>query len=702
MAVLEKMRKRMGWFISIIIAIALLAFIVNPEDLQRVMSMFSSKYDIGKLAGKTISQQEFSKRHDTYNRILGLTNANMDREEAEEMVNNVTWQSFIADHVLMPACEKAGIKVGEAEMIEMTKPGLDVSPVLMNEGAFLNENGELDSDRLQQFVQNIPYDESGQFQEYWNYLENNMHQDRMFTKYSVMLAKSAFSNNLQVRRAIADNNNAYDVDFILQPVSFEKDTSVSVSNAEIKKYYEQIKPSLKKVETRDAEIVVFNIDPSEKDVKAAKDDIDKLYEEFKTISNDDMKSFIERNSDTPYNNFYVKKGDLNEWSSILDEFAASNATGAFLEPQPYDNVFVAAKVLDVASRPDSVYLKYIPVPDEKTADSLMAVIKSSEEFSRIAANYIPAQRGVQPGNIGWVTEPVTYSQLPEEFMKAFTSKKGDMFKLESNGMYIIARVDNLTSPVRKAKVAVLSRQANASQETFSNVYAEASALKEGSKSTLEGFEKYALDNHLELIPADNILGGAKTISSYDKMNEVSRWIFEAKEGAISDIFTVDNKYYVVAGVKKIHPAGYAELSEFSDRIKEYLTMQKRVEKMAGELTEKVNGATTIEEASEKLVLPISSISDVTFSSLNAGAQTDPILIGHIAKAGADNNMKLVGPVKGSLGVAFFQIKDKKNGAFYTESDAQKKDEQNIYSILNVLPQVMCEDAGIEDQRYKFY
>ena len=112
MAVLEKMRKRMGVFISIVIALALLAFIVNPEDLQRVASMFSSKYDVGKIAGKSISHSEFSKRHDKYNRILGLTNQDLNKEEGSEMVNNVTWQSFIADEVLIPACEKAGVKVG--------------------------------------------------------------------------------------------------------------------------------------------------------------------------------------------------------------------------------------------------------------------------------------------------------------------------------------------------------------------------------------------------------------------------------------------------------------------------------------------------------------------------------------------------------------------------------------------------------------
>lgn len=702
MAVLEKMRKRMGVFISIVIALALLAFIVNPDDLQRVMSMFSSKYDVGKIAGKSISHQDFDKRRESYNRILGLTNPNMDREEETEMVNNVTWQSFIADNVLIPACEKAGIKVGEEEMVQMTKNGLDVSPVLLSEGAFINENGMLDEERLQQFVQNIQYDESGQYNDYWNYLQNNMLQDRMFTKYSVMLAKSAYSNNLQVRRDIADNNNSFDVDFILQPIPFTPDSTVKVSNAEIKEYYEQIKPSLKKVETRDAEIVVFDIAPSEKDIAAAKADIEKLYAEFTALPDAEIKNFIERNSDTPFNDFYVKNGELREWSAILDDFVSANSKGALLEPQPYDNIFVSAKILDVAQRPDSVYLKYIPVSEEKTADSLMSAIKTSEEFSSVAALYVPQQRGVEPGTIGWVNEAVTYAQLPAEFMKAFTSKKGDMFKVESNGAYIIVRVDNVTSPVRKAKVAVLSRQSSASQETFSNVYAEAGKLKDGAKAGMAAFEKYALDNHLNLIPVDNIVGGAKTMGSYDKMSEVSRWVFEAKEGNISDVFTIDNKYYVIAALKKIHPAGYAEMSEFSTQIKEFLNMKKRVAKMAEETKAKLEGVESIEAASEKLALPVSSVNDVTFSSLSAGNQTDPILIGYISKAGAENNRGLVGPVKGSLGVAYFQIKDAKNGAFYTESDAQKKNEQKIYSILNVLPQVMSDDAGIEDQRYKFY
>ena len=296
MAVLEKMRKKMGVFISIVIAIALLAFIVNPDDLQRVMSMFSSKYDVGKIAGKSINQQEFSKRVEYYNGIAKLTGQTGNSEEESERANNEAWNSYIADNVLIPACEKAGIKIGDGEVEDMCG-GVDISPVLRNEAAFMDDNGLFSKDQFQNFIQSIDGDETGQLAAYWDYLENNMMQERMFTKYAAMIAKGTVANKLQIRREIAENNNSYDVDFVIAPMSYERDTTVKVSNEEIKKYYEQIRPALKKFETRDGEVVVLPIEPSEKDVKAAQEEMEKLYEEFQTLPDAEMKAFLTKNSD---------------------------------------------------------------------------------------------------------------------------------------------------------------------------------------------------------------------------------------------------------------------------------------------------------------------------------------------------------------------------------------------------------------------
>ena len=59
MAVLEKIRVRFGLAISIIIALALLSFIIDPGTLQSAMQGMSSKYDVGKIAGRAVRYTDY-------------------------------------------------------------------------------------------------------------------------------------------------------------------------------------------------------------------------------------------------------------------------------------------------------------------------------------------------------------------------------------------------------------------------------------------------------------------------------------------------------------------------------------------------------------------------------------------------------------------------------------------------------------------
>ena len=51
MAVLEKIRVKLGVLITVLIAVALLSFIIDPGTLETTLSYFSSKYDVGKIDG---------------------------------------------------------------------------------------------------------------------------------------------------------------------------------------------------------------------------------------------------------------------------------------------------------------------------------------------------------------------------------------------------------------------------------------------------------------------------------------------------------------------------------------------------------------------------------------------------------------------------------------------------------------------------
>lgn len=122
MAVLEKIRVKLGAFITLIIGVALLSFIVDADTLQSAISMFSSKYDVGEMNGKSIKYQEFQKKIDYFTQIQQILSgsATMD-EQTQEMVNQGAWQDYLNEEVIIPQIENSGVSVGDEEMVDLTQ-----------------------------------------------------------------------------------------------------------------------------------------------------------------------------------------------------------------------------------------------------------------------------------------------------------------------------------------------------------------------------------------------------------------------------------------------------------------------------------------------------------------------------------------------------------------------------------------------------
>ncbi|HPV88277.1 MAG TPA: SurA N-terminal domain-containing protein, partial [Bacteroidales bacterium] len=190
MAVLEKIRVQMGIFITVLIAIALISFIIDPGTLQSAVSMFSSKNDVGEMNGQSITYMEYSKKLQYYQNLQqALTGSSSLDEKGQEAVEQGTWQLFLKDLVYLPAIEKAGIKLGNEETFDMVQ-GRDISPVIMNDALFLAEDGTFDRSKLTMLVQSATSDPNGVTAMYWQFLQDNMQTERLFTKYSALLSKS--------------------------------------------------------------------------------------------------------------------------------------------------------------------------------------------------------------------------------------------------------------------------------------------------------------------------------------------------------------------------------------------------------------------------------------------------------------------------------------------------------------------------------
>ena len=695
MAVLEKIRVRMGAFITVLIAVALLSFVIDPTTRQSAMSMFSSKYDVGEIAGEGISYQEYQQKVDHFTQVYQMTSGSTSSDEqTQELINNTAWQNEVTERVLIPAIEKAGVTLGAEELYDLTQ-GTNISPVLMQDASFVDENGQFSRTRVAQFVQAISQDQSGQLGMYWNYLEDNIVKSQKVEKYLSLLQHSMYMNPVELNRAIAENNVSYNVDFVVQPFGFSMDSTITVTDAEAKKYYEENKAVFEQTESRDLEYAVFEVVPSQADIDATAAEVEKIYAEF--VAAENMKNFLARNSDQPFNGYYYKEGDLATIASELEEFASKAKVGETLAPFQVENTFIAAKVVDAAQMPDSVFVKHILLQgaDEAKADSLLAVAKKGN-FAELAAQYSADKNPnvAEAGDLGWMTQQYMIPGM-ESVLKA---KKGDVFTVKTSYGTHIVKVTDATKAMKKMQVALLVKEAVASKATYSEFYAQANELASKAEGDLAKFNEVAKEMGVSVYPAMRVAPAAKTLANYQHTKEITRWANENKPGTVSPIITVDNKYFFVVGLKAIHAEGYAPYAEVAPTIKNYLSIVKKGEKVAAQTKEQIAGAATIEEVAEKLNTTVSNQSGIAFSSLTS-QQLDPKFIGAVASA---QEGVLSGPVVGEIGVYYFVVKGKETGAFYTEDDAKARNQQIFASVQNVVPMILSEQAEVKDQRYKFY
>lgn len=694
MAILQKTREKAGMAVSIIIALALLSFIIDPQTLETAFNAMSSRNDVGVINGKTISYLDFQQDVDKFTTINEMvTGSSAQSEQQQEQVRNAAWQSLLDRYLFVKNAKAAGIRVGEEEMKNLLAGDM-ISPVVSQNPAFMDESGNFSKDALQNLINNISQDQTGRLKEYWNYIQNTVYTQQFYAKYSSLFTNSNFQNPLMLRRAIAENNNTTNVDFVMVP-NYGMDTTVKVSGDEIRKYYESHKNMFKQNASRDMEYVVFEVKPSEADINATNEAMGKVYDEFSTTDN--MKSFLARNSEKGLNEYWYKAGELSTVNSGISEFVDANAQGT--SPIVSDNnVFYAARIMATAQIPDSVYVRHILLQGatETKADSLLNVLVKGENFSNVAASYSADTRSAadgEQGNVGWMTQ--TY-MIPG-FESVLTAQVGKPYIVKTQYGTHIVEVAKRTAPVAKKQVAILEKTALASGETFNSYYAQASKFSKIAAGKYNNY-KAAVDSMGLYSHPMKVTEATSSYGSISQAKEVTRWVFDNKVGKVSEIITVNNNYLFVATVTGIHKEGIAKIDEVKEAIRQQLYAQKASEKAAADIAQKIQGISDLQAIADTLHSSVSTGVDVRFASL-AGQGLDPKFIGAASVAPEG---KICGPVAGTIGTYIFKVNSRDTGSFYTEDDARNAATQmNNYTTQMILP-VMMMESDVRDHRARFY
>ena len=654
MAVLETIRVKFGILISVLIAVALLSFIIDPSTLQSVSSM-SSKYDVGEIDGKSISYTDFQAEIEKITALSEMNGNPVQGDEALAMVRQQAWQQFVNDYLFIPSAKAAGFNVGEEEMYQLLS-GEMLSGILMQ-----MFQGNLNKEVLMDIEAQVDADETGRMKLFWDNLLKAVNTDQFYAKYQSLFAKSSFNNALAVAEQVKGNNTTFDVEFVVVPFGFAQDSTIVVSDKEIKDYYTANKDNFKQIASRDIEYIVIDIVPSADDVTAANNAIAAVYDEF--VAAENMKTFLLSKSERQLEKRWYKEGELNTLSADVEAFVKAAKVGDVSPVFQNGNSFYAVKVMESAQVPEQVQVKFA-----------QAGVEGAEEVLAAA-------------------EPQWISQM-DGFEDLMTTPKGQQITI--NGM--LFEVVDTKDPVAKKRVAILEKTAQPSDATRSACYAKANSVASKAGGKYEGFKKAVEEDGLYAHPYNKMPESTSRLGSVEHTKEVTRWAFDAKVGEVSNIISIDNKYYVVAALKGAHKEGFIPVEEVAARIRPVLYQQKAAEKKTAEVAEKINGLTDLAAVAEALGTTVSSKEGVTFASFTStGLDNKFIGAASVAEVGALN-----GPLQGNTGVYVYVVTDRSEGAFFTEDDAALREQQMSYASMQMLLPVMMDEAKVKDNTARFY
>lgn len=629
MASLNTLRTKFGIVLSIIIALALLAFILS---LKTEMGFSGNDPKVGVIDGEKINYSEY---YQQYERIREQNNLQESDEQQSAMLANAAWQTLIAQHVMTPGFERMGLRVTEPERLAMIS-GQRPSQTLYN--AFADpRTGEYNVAAVSEFLAQA--ETNPQAQQAWAQLNEQLRTEREVQKYLGLLRGGTYVNKLEIANGVAAANNTYAGKWAGKKYSAVPDSLISVSSSDLKEWYKRHKNTFKQVPNRTLSYVVFEVSPTDDDLLALEQSVMEVGEQF--AATDELRSFVRANRNGTVSDRYLSAAQLPQ-----DEAEALMA-GKVYGPQLKNNEWTMARVLDSKMVSDTLGIRHIVLPytEDRLADSLMGVVRKGGDFARLAAQYsVYDQTAANGGEVGLMP----FSAFTGEFAEALAgAKQGDVVKIASGDAIQLMQVYRADKPTKHIQVASITYPVEASEATRREAHNQAGIFSVNAKGSLEAFNEAA--STAAVTPRVATLSqGERTLRGLDDSREVARWAFGAEKGAVSEIFNV-GKDYVIAILTDINDEEYAPLEKVSAQVRAQVLRDKKYDYIVSELS-----GSTLDEQAASLGSEVADFDNVTYASYYVnGLGVEPRVVGAIAAT--EEQGAVSKPVKGGSGVYIFRV-----------------------------------------------
>ena len=706
MAAIERIRRHSGLLIAII-GIALLAFVL--QDLFQSQGRSTGPV-VATVDGDKIAVRDFEQLKDKNleNRKAQSNNNNLSSAETYSIYNN-TLEEMIKDNLMTKEYEAAGIGITPEELYDQMT---GEHPHQWMVQSFSNPDGTYNKEGVLDYLQNLDQ-LPAEYYDRWLNFEKEMKKDRLDNKFTNLVKASYMLPTALAEKYYQNKNTKATADVIVLRYASIPDSTVVVTDADNKAFYEENKYRYETDERRDIEYVVFEIKPSQEDRQDALKHVADMRNDFATTDN--VMNFVNANSDKRYDSTWVGQKDVPQ---AIEKaiFENGNGVGFVFGPYEDEDAFNLVRIVDQQNRPDSLKASHILIGYEGAlrsestlteeqaqakADSILNVLKSNpkneELFAELAEQFTddPSGKG-KGGDLDWFTD----GQMVYDFNEFVVNNPvGTLGVVKTPFGFHVIKVTDKTEAQPKARLAYLKHEITPSTKTYKNIFADANKFVIENR-TYDAFNQAIEEQGLTKRTMPRMSKSTTSIAGIDNPREIVRWAFDKnrKEGDVSEkIFELDNMF-VVAALTGIIKEGYAPLSAIAEQSKYQILNKKKgeiaVEKM------KACGS-DVNRMINELGAESTTVNDITIDSRvlgNFGVEAD--IIGTILgmKEGEE-----VGPIAGNSSAFIIKnvrIEQPAPTTDYTEIVREKTSQftnkaSGVYSALRNL-------AKIKDNRTEIF
>jgi len=693
MAMMAKMRSLAPAFIITVGALFVLFMVISDSNVLEALGGRTN--DVGSINGVEISYREYQFVLDQQREQQKQQTGEDISDDQWDQFREQVWESLITQKLLTQEIERLGVTVSDEEIKDII---LGDNPPEFLKQNFIDSTGTFN----RQLYENALFDP--QNTEILIQVEEQVRQQRLTEKLQSLLLASVTVSEDEILRKFKEQNVFANADYVVFPVSMFPDSSVVVTEEDMKNYYEENLDRYKINAQRKFRFVLFTNQPSAADTNLVIRNLDNV-REIVTTDTSDFKSFVEIYSTQPYSLDTVGISAFS--TAAVDQLTNAN-NGDIIGPVPSPNGYALYRLIDVISSSDKmVRASHILINSKENEQANLdeanriydELIKGADFSSLAEENSGDPGSAARGGDLGWFGKGAMVKEFDEA---CFSGNLNEVQKpVKTNfGYHIIKITGQSNSKYVIEKILNPVLQSAATRDETYNAASDFAYLAEKN-----GFDQEAglLGHTISETPP--FPENSPSISGLGVNKRLVQFAFENSVNTISEVYKVQQGF-VVAQISESIPEGFRDYEEVEMQLKQLAGTQKKFEeseRLAGELSKKSGGdLSKIPSLDQRVSVGSTNRFNYQTSIPNIGKD-----YGFIDAAFSLEKKQLSEPVRGIKGFYLIYLTEKTefdSAAYNLQSGTLRNNllQAKKNAFVNQWLTTLKENSDIVDNRHIFY